>query len=391
MSAMALAILLLRAAAAVPWEDLDLGRPEKMHGGPHLRNGGGAGLASCEAPAEPETVLRHAWAKVVDEMLTSEEGSDEIANTARRQYKKLRWMSAGPQGVGVFDSGVGGLTVYRKLRERFPLVDVTYLADSQRAPYGPQPPKDVADYSREIITLLQNRTRLTLIACNTASVAAIAFHVPGEEAFHQHPVLPIAAPYGSFFRVLGGSGCRRVGLFATDATCRSGAYQRQVLSAPGFHLVANSKPSDFPLQANTTDCIGCAECVAAVQREGPFSLPDTWAAQTEAMLRKKFVDYLDQDGKPKIDYLIFGCTHFPTLEPLIRKIFGPSVLLVDPADYQVELASRFHLHNSSGSAVFTVSGVELSEKLSSFRQAATVIFQSFLQMANGIWQVISFV
>ena len=70
---MALAILLLRAAAAVPWEDLDLGRPEKIHGGPHLRNGGGAGLASCEAPAEPETVLRHAWAKVVDEMLTSEE------------------------------------------------------------------------------------------------------------------------------------------------------------------------------------------------------------------------------------------------------------------------------------------------------------------------------
>lgn len=88
----------------------------------------------------------------MDQILSDRSTSDEIVLNVRRQWAKLGGMAKAGR-LGVFDSGVGGLTVYRRLRERLPDVDVTYLADSQRAPYGPQPPRVVADYTEQISPL----------------------------------------------------------------------------------------------------------------------------------------------------------------------------------------------------------------------------------------------
>eukprot|EP00913_Durusdinium_trenchii_P023207 g21786.t1 len=125
--------------------------------------------------------MRSAWKEVVDEMLDADaETSDEIVLTVRRQWAKQPQMP-GDAPVGIFDSGVGGLTVYRRLRERWPMADA---------------PEDVARYVEHIAHYLRNDTQLTLIACNTASVAAIAFNVAEDEAFAKYPILPIAPPYG---------------------------------------------------------------------------------------------------------------------------------------------------------------------------------------------------
>ena len=117
--------------------------------------------------------------------------------------------------VGMFDSGLGGMTVYKRLRQDFS-TEVSFVADDGRAPYGPQPPADVADASREVASVSEAcaGAEIALIACNTASIATIAYNVADEEEFAELPILPIAPPYGSFFDALGHFGsCRKVGIF----------------------------------------------------------------------------------------------------------------------------------------------------------------------------------
>lgn len=260
--------------------------------------------------------------------------------------------------------------------------EVSFVADDGRAPYGPQPPADVAEASREVLRFLKGQgAEIALIACNTASIATIAYNVADEEEFAGLPILPIAPPYGSFFNALGRLGsCRSVGLFATDATCSSQAYQRKILGAAGFSILPNKVDTEaFPLQAATTNCIGCAECVKAVQREAPFDNEATWEEDTEAMLRRKFASYL-VDGVPVINFLIFGCTHFPILEPLVRKVFGDGVALIDPAVYQVKLAAELGMSLSRKGEEFSVSAAPNSTKLATFRNAARAIELNYLDL-----------
>ncbi|CAK9034999.1 unnamed protein product [Durusdinium trenchii] len=102
------------------------------------------------------------------------------------------------------------------------------------------------------------------------------------------------------------------------------------------------------------------------------------------MLRKKFAAYLGSEGEGvRIDYLIFGCTHFPALEPLVKEILGPVQLVV-------ELAARFGLKNGKGSTKLVVSGLEESEKLSLFQTAAREMFRSFLHLPWRAWRVVNF-
>ncbi|CAE7811422.1 murI [Symbiodinium sp. CCMP2456] len=302
---------------------------------------------------------------------------DSLAPLLQRQFQKHSTRNQAPvTKVGMFDSGLGGMTVYKRLRQDFP-TEVSFVADDGRAPYGPQPPADVADASREVLRFLKG----ALIACNTASIATIAYNVADEEEFAQLPILPIVPPYGSFFTALGHLGsCRKVGIFATDATCSSQAYQRKILSAAGFSIVPNRVDTEaFPLQAATTNCIGCAECVKAVQREAPFDKEATWEQDTEAMLRRKFASYF-LDGVPVINFLIFGCTHFPILEPLVRKVFGEGVALIDPAVYQVKLAAELGISSSRKGEEFSVSAAPHSSKLATFRNAARAIELNYLDL-----------
>ena len=128
----------------------------------------------------------------------------------------------------------------------------------------------------------------------------------------------------------------------------------------------------FLCKPTTTNCIGCAECVQAVQREAPFDNEATWEEDTKAMLRRKFASYF-VDGVPAINFLIFGCTHFPILEPLVRKIFGEGVALIDPAVYQVKLAAELGMSSERKGEEFSVSAAPHSGKLATFRNAARAI------------------
>lgn len=181
---------------------------------------------------------------------------------------------------------------------------------------------------------------MTLVTCNLASSAMLRHGILSDGAFHDHPVIPITPPFKEFFEERGRKHPHQksIGIFATDAMCLSGSMQASIRSATDFHIAENSV--EFSGQAHTRDCVGCRECHMAVDHMHPWQAgPET--PEVESMLRKKFKMYFDSSNKPLIDYLVFGCTHFPILAKALFKIFGERVLFVDPAVYQVKVASRW--------------------------------------------------
>mmetsp|Transcript_70255 Transcript_70255/g.121731 ORF Transcript_70255/g.121731 Transcript_70255/m.121731 type:complete len:463 (+) Transcript_70255:114-1502(+) len=293
--------------------------------------------------------VREGWDEVVDELFKQQAPSpsstdfhDLWLRALQLQIQKKLPTSAGSPVVGMFDSGIGGLSVYRELKEQFPHVNVAFVGDLEDPGYSMLSSARVAELSRDIVLWLQHArgVALTLVTCNIASYAMVQHGILSAETFQKEPIVPITAPYGEFFKVRRHYDARKkaIGIFASDSMCLSGSIQSSIRSASGFHIVANTV--EFQGQANTTDCIGCRECHMAVDRMHPWEHgPD--AHEVELMLRRKFKSYLDSDNKPLIDYLVFGCTHFPMLAKSLFKIFGDGVMFVDPAVYQVKVASKW--------------------------------------------------
>ncbi len=201
----------------------------------------------------------------------------------------------------MFDSGVGGLTVWREIVRQLPGESTLYVADQGRAPYGPQRLEVVRDYAKGIAEFLLTRgAKIIVVACNTASGAALqqlraAFpHVP---FVGMEPAVKPAAE-----RTQTGV----VGVIATPATFQG------VL----FHRLA--KRFEDQVQVETQTCPGLVEAVEAGALE---------SAETESLLR----GYLHPMMERGIDQLVLGCTHYPFLAPLIKRIVGPKVELIDPA------------------------------------------------------------
>jgi glutamate racemase len=205
--------------------------------------------------------------------------------------------------VGVFDSGVGGLTVLKALRRTMPHRDFVYLGDTARVPYGRKPTAMVAEFAFGITEFL---TRLgveaVVVACNTASAAALP--ALGDE--FATPVWGVIEPGVEAARRLTRSG--RVGVIGTQGAIRSGAYQRR-LEACGLQVWSRA----------------CPMLVHVVEE----ALADS--AEAEMLARY----YLD--SRPEIDTLILGCTHYPLLRPVIQRVVGDSVSLVDSAEVTAEV------------------------------------------------------
>ncbi len=206
---------------------------------------------------------------------------------------------AGP--IGVFDSGVGGLTVWQEIAARLPHESTIYVADQAHCPYGPRPAGEIAAFSTEISRfLVENRCKLIVVACNTASAAALyslrqKFNAPfvGLEP----AVKPAAqATKTGHIGVLATAGTFRGALFQhTAQTCaRRATIHRQI--APGL----------VPL-------------VEAGQFDGP---------QTGQRLRQ----YLEPMLAAQVDQLVLGCTHYPFLIPAIEKITGHQMTILNPAE-----------------------------------------------------------
>jgi glutamate racemase len=208
--------------------------------------------------------------------------------------------------IGVFDSGVGGLTVLQALRRRLPEQDFVYVGDTARVPYGRKPREMVEQFAGEIARFLvrQNVTGI-VVACNTASAAALpqlADRIPV-------PIWGVIDPGVEAARRVSSGG--RVGIIATAGTVRAGAYQRK-LEALGIEVWAQA----------------CPMLVHLVE-EG---LADS--AEAELLVRHYLAN------RPELDTLILACTHYPLLKPVLSRVLGDTVHLVDSAEVTAEVVSQ---------------------------------------------------
>ncbi len=201
--------------------------------------------------------------------------------------------------IGVFDSGVGGLTVVAAVRRRLPDESIVYLGDTARLPYGTKSPDTVLRYTqRNISFLLERGVKGIVVACNTASALALdALEAPV-------PVWGVIEPGAEKAARLSAG---RVGVVATESTIRSDAYRRALLERrPDLEVVSQACPLFVPLV-----------------EEGWYDDPVT------VQVAKRYLGPLVERG---IDTLVLGCTHYPLLAPALARIVGPGIELVDSAE-----------------------------------------------------------
>jgi glutamate racemase len=204
--------------------------------------------------------------------------------------------------IGVFDSGLGGLTVVRQLHQTLPAEDLVYLGDTARVPYGTKSPATVVRFACEDTAFLcAQKVKAVVVACNTAS----AWALPELERQFALPIFGVIVPGAE--AALARSARRRIGVIGTSATVRSGAYEKA-------------------LHARDAAAVVCA-------RACPLLVPlveEGWldGGVTEAVVRE-YLRPLLQEG---IDTLVLGCTHYPLLKGVIQRVTGPEVALVDSAE-----------------------------------------------------------
>jgi glutamate racemase len=206
-----------------------------------------------------------------------------------------------PNPIGVFDSGVGGLSVLRALRRQYPAQPAIYFADQQHVPYGARPLAEVRSFSEQITRhLLARGARLIVVACNTASAAAL--HAL-RAAF---PAIPFVGMEPAVKPAAEGTQSGVVGVLATPATFQSDVYASIVERfAQGVRVLQDT-------------CPGLVQQIENGNLAGP---------QTRAILENALRPMLAAG----IDTVVLGCTHYPFVIPLIQQITGPAVRVIDPA------------------------------------------------------------
>lgn len=203
--------------------------------------------------------------------------------------------------VGVFDSGLGGLSAVRELIKLLPQQKIIYLGDTARVPYGTRSEKSILRYTSQAIRFFQQKqVRMILIACGTVSSVAL-------ESLKQEsrvPMIGIIEP--TVKQALALTRNRKIGIIATPATIRSGAFHRALTAAGGpLQIWEKACPMFVPLVEN-----------GYIDRDDPVA----------ALLIAEYLAPLKQAG---IDTLILGCTHYPLIAPAIAKFMGPEVRLVN--------------------------------------------------------------
>ena len=204
--------------------------------------------------------------------------------------------------VGVFDSGVGGLTVLHECLVTLPHEDFVYLGDHARLPYGPRPLAEIRRFAQEIGGFLEVQdVKLILVACNAATSAAL----PQLQEELTVPVVGVITPEAH--AAVQATRNRRIGLLATQATVDAGRYRDLVVALDAgvsFHPVA------------------CPRLVPLIESGDPYS------AETEQAVRE-YAEPLKEAG---VDTVILGCTHYPLIRPVLQRVFGRDVTLVFSAE-----------------------------------------------------------
>lgn len=200
--------------------------------------------------------------------------------------------------IGIFDSGLGGLTVARAIFERLPHESTIYVGDTARVPYGPKSPDTVRRYSLEILHwLLEQGVKAVVVACNTSTAHAL-------DTLQQKSPVPVIGVIDPGARAAVAAGGEAIGVIGTAGTIASDAYGRAIRSlAPGIRVFQQACPLFVPLV-----------------EEGWFD-----HRATELVAR----EYLEPLRRENPGALVLGCTHYPLLRPLIQQVMGPDVVLID--------------------------------------------------------------
>src|SRR5438445_8028693 len=207
-----------------------------------------------------------------------------------------------PRAVGVFDSGVGGLTVLHECLVTMPNEDFVYLGDHARLPYGPRPLDEIRRFAREIAAYLAAQdVKLVLVACNAATSAAL----PQLQEELTVPVVGVITPEAH--AAVQATRNRKIGLLATEATVEAGRYAELVHALDaGAELVP----------------VACPRLVPLIESDDPFPAKTTEAVREYAAVLKE----------AEVDTVILGCTHYPLIRPIFQRVFGRDVTLVFSAE-----------------------------------------------------------
>jgi glutamate racemase len=206
--------------------------------------------------------------------------------------------------IGIFDSGVGGLTVLKAVCEQLPNEDVIYLGDTARVPYGTKSPGTVERYAVEDTSfLIEKGVKMIVVACNTASALA----APELRQKFTLPILGVIGPGGRAAARATRNG--RIGVIGTEATIASGAYEGRIREAC----------DDRRVEVFSQAC--------------PLFVPLAEEGETDSEITRAVAEkYLTSLRGRRIDTLVLGCTHYPLLKPVIAETMGEGVTLVDSAE-----------------------------------------------------------
>jgi len=206
------------------------------------------------------------------------------------------------RAIGIFDSGVGGLTVLKEVARLLPDEELLYVGDTARVPYGTKSPETVRRYAMEVAEFLVGQgVKMLVVACNTASAVALE----SLASRFRIPVVGVIAPGAR--RATSLSSNRRIGVIGTEGTVKSGAYTREILGlAPDAEVFSAPCPLFVPLA-----------------EEG-------WAEHRIARLAAE--EYLAPLLAENIDALVLGCTHYPLFKHTLHELLGGAIHLVDSAE-----------------------------------------------------------
>lgn len=248
----------------------------------------------------------------------SEPASQASQSSQASQFSQSIQQASALLPIGVFDSGVGGLTVARELKQRLPYESILYFGDTLRCPYGPRPLHEVEAFALQISKWLANeQVKLIVIACNSATAA-------GLETIQRSLPIPVIGVIEPGARAaVKATVSRRVGVIGTIATIESSAYTRAIRAIDAGITVFSAATPRF------------VEIVEQGMRLDRNPLEDIMAQTASLYIRPAFAeiarDYLDPLKRCNIDSLVLGCTHYPLLVPLIRSIMGPNMRLISSA------------------------------------------------------------
>ena len=233
-------------------------------------------------------------------------------------------MLAERRPIGMFDSGIGGLTVLKAILEQMPNENVVYFGDTARLPYGSKSSETVTRFSEEIVTfLMTKRPKMIVVACNTAS----AYSLPRLEDLVPIPVVGVIEPgANAAIRVTRN---KKIGVIGTRATIQSGAYLEAI----------QSKDS----------------AVKVFQMACPLLVPlveEGWTDhEVTRMVAKRYLEHVVDCG---VDTLILGCTHYPLIKDVLADVVGQRVILVDSADETARVVEN--LLSTGGKAASSLIG-----------------------------------